>query len=158
MFVQTVTYFDFVFFFNDTAATEIYTLSLRDALPIFGVSAGQLLQTAGKFLTEFLLQLRIGLAMPWTRTKTRKPQTMQKFVDRRQRSENTKLLDENSFDIAAPQRANTIFRQRTDLQPRTDLLLLLRRKRATRLAAPLIFQSLPAESVLSLHPALAHPA
>src|SRR3712207_7533006 len=25
----------FVFFFNDTATTEIYTLSLRDALPIY---------------------------------------------------------------------------------------------------------------------------
>src|SRR5438132_11275356 len=27
--------FFFVFFFNDTATTEIYTLSLHDALPIF---------------------------------------------------------------------------------------------------------------------------
>src|SRR3712207_9553626 len=27
---------DVVFFFNDTATTEIYTLSLHDALPIFG--------------------------------------------------------------------------------------------------------------------------
>src|SRR3989442_6037012 len=27
----------FLFFFNDTATTEIYTLSLHDALPIFGV-------------------------------------------------------------------------------------------------------------------------
>src|SRR5256885_11984486 len=27
-----------VFFFNDTATTEIYTLSLHDALPIFAVS------------------------------------------------------------------------------------------------------------------------
>src|SRR3712207_7057626 len=26
----------FVFFFNDTATTEIYTLSLHDALPIYG--------------------------------------------------------------------------------------------------------------------------
>src|SRR5256885_6933681 len=26
-----------LFFFNDTATTEIYTLSLHDALPIFGV-------------------------------------------------------------------------------------------------------------------------
>ena len=26
-----------VFFFNDTATTEIYTLSLHDALPIYGV-------------------------------------------------------------------------------------------------------------------------
>src|SRR3712207_9059830 len=31
------------FFFNDTATTEIYTLSLHDALPIFaGVLAGEL--------------------------------------------------------------------------------------------------------------------
>src|SRR3712207_7812876 len=28
-------YFYFFFFFNDTATTEIYTLSLHDALPIF---------------------------------------------------------------------------------------------------------------------------
>src|SRR5437762_4842105 len=28
------------FFFNDTATTEIYTLSLHDALPIFAVSKG----------------------------------------------------------------------------------------------------------------------
>src|SRR3712207_6876183 len=31
----------FIFFFNDTATTEIYTLSLHDALPIF-VGAGHL--------------------------------------------------------------------------------------------------------------------
>src|SRR2546429_2327321 len=30
--------FDF-FFFNDTAPTEIYTLSLHDALPIYGADA-----------------------------------------------------------------------------------------------------------------------
>src|ERR1035438_10931506 len=29
----------FVFFFNDTATTEIYTLSLHDALPIFSLPA-----------------------------------------------------------------------------------------------------------------------
>src|SRR3712207_9539646 len=29
------------FFFNDTATTEIYTLSLHDALPIWGPVAGQ---------------------------------------------------------------------------------------------------------------------
>src|SRR6266481_10029190 len=29
----------FIFFFNDTATTEIYTLSLHDALPIFPVSS-----------------------------------------------------------------------------------------------------------------------
>src|SRR5436309_5622968 len=31
----------FLFFFNDTATTEIYTLSLHDALPISGVSLPQ---------------------------------------------------------------------------------------------------------------------
>src|SRR6266536_5083387 len=32
--------FSFFFFFNDTATTEIYTLSLHDALPIYPVGAG----------------------------------------------------------------------------------------------------------------------
>src|SRR5258708_29874069 len=31
----TVVCYDLFFFFNDTATTEIYTLSLHDALPIF---------------------------------------------------------------------------------------------------------------------------
>src|SRR5688572_33445946 len=38
-------YFFFFFFFNDTATTEIYTLSLHDALPISGVL---------KFAADFL--------------------------------------------------------------------------------------------------------
>src|SRR6266513_3771511 len=33
-------FFCFFFFFNDTATTEIYTLSLHDALPISGALAG----------------------------------------------------------------------------------------------------------------------
>src|SRR6266480_3851206 len=32
---MTFSYFFFFFFFNDTATTEIYTLSLHDALPIY---------------------------------------------------------------------------------------------------------------------------
>src|SRR2546429_9788711 len=35
-YVSTRTVRTFFFFFNDTATTEIYTLSLHDALPIFG--------------------------------------------------------------------------------------------------------------------------
>src|SRR2546427_13102808 len=31
---RTILYFCYFFFFNDTATTEIYTLSLHDALPI----------------------------------------------------------------------------------------------------------------------------
>src|SRR5256885_2576725 len=37
------------FFFNDTATTEIYTLSLHDALPIYlTFSSGQILYSAAK--------------------------------------------------------------------------------------------------------------
>ena len=36
--IATLIYFLFIFFFNGTATTEIYTLSLHDALPIFGKS------------------------------------------------------------------------------------------------------------------------
>src|SRR5437868_9935286 len=35
MFFSFCYFFLFFFFFNDTATTEIYTLSLHDALPIF---------------------------------------------------------------------------------------------------------------------------
>src|SRR3712207_9523249 len=35
MYVYTLILFIFFFFFNDTATTEIYTLSLHDALPIY---------------------------------------------------------------------------------------------------------------------------
>src|SRR5258708_14907025 len=36
-----------VFFFNDTATTEIYTLSLHDALPILAAPAAQAVHVAG---------------------------------------------------------------------------------------------------------------
>src|SRR2546422_6051697 len=41
----------FFFFFNDTATTEIYTLSLHDALPIS--EHGELLRAAGAEVVEF---------------------------------------------------------------------------------------------------------
>jgi len=39
LFVCCVFWYVFFFFFNDTATTEIYTLSLHDALPIWSISA-----------------------------------------------------------------------------------------------------------------------
>src|SRR5256884_3018777 len=47
--------FFFFFFFNDTATTEIYTLSLHDALPIF---FHQLLDVPGTTIGEFSLGQR----------------------------------------------------------------------------------------------------
>src|SRR3712207_7737301 len=40
-------YWSFIFFFNDTATTEIYTLSLHDALPILGRDRERVNQPAG---------------------------------------------------------------------------------------------------------------
>src|SRR3712207_8149044 len=41
-----------LFFFNDTATTEIYTLSLHDALPIFAVVGGDAFGAVGATLTD----------------------------------------------------------------------------------------------------------
>src|SRR5260370_40060476 len=60
--------FTFLFFFNDTATTEIYTLSLHDALPIFHISLssarGRSLQKA---LVSWALRNRSGLELVTTR-------------------------------------------------------------------------------------------
>src|SRR5256885_9630529 len=53
----------FFFFFNDTATTEIYTLSLHDALPIFiQWLAGNLLDSALQVHEAFS---GIAEALPW---------------------------------------------------------------------------------------------
>src|SRR5687767_15201729 len=55
----------FFFFFNDTATTEIYTLSLHDALPIF-LKAGQRLGVARAFgrqvVRDEVLRLAVAIA------------------------------------------------------------------------------------------------
>src|ERR1039457_7553343 len=42
-----------LFFFNDTATTEIYTLSLHDALPIYGGDTGMLALGPGRKNARF---------------------------------------------------------------------------------------------------------
>src|SRR3712207_9433688 len=49
-----------VFFFNDTATTEIYTLSLHDALPIFGMEGALMLNS----ITPSSMSLGIMLGSP----------------------------------------------------------------------------------------------
>src|SRR3954462_7558387 len=46
------------FFFNDTATTEIYTLSLHDALPIFGIRSQGPLQLLQAFAQDDLVAAR----------------------------------------------------------------------------------------------------
>src|SRR3712207_7660544 len=60
-----------VFFFNDTATTEIYTLSLHDALPIFGPLAlgctvgGRCRILVGIHAATSLTRIRLPGAAPW---------------------------------------------------------------------------------------------
>ena len=51
-----------VFFFNDTATTEIYTLSLHDALPICSVRDTH--QTVGQLAFPFLYDRAVAKAVP----------------------------------------------------------------------------------------------
>src|SRR5574343_2112864 len=41
------------FFFNDTATTEIYTLSLHDALPIFGHDEPEMVEEIDAFVRHY---------------------------------------------------------------------------------------------------------
>ena len=48
------------FFFNDTATTEIYTLSLHDALPIFRLSIAEKTHNEAFRVLQFLPGPRLG--------------------------------------------------------------------------------------------------
>src|SRR5256885_7107827 len=52
-------FFFFFFFFNDTATTEIYTLSLHDALPIYQRALGA--QAAGRFKDDGIVPLEVEI-------------------------------------------------------------------------------------------------
>src|SRR5258708_30143738 len=57
----------FLFFFNDTATTEIYTLSLHDALPIW-----RFLSLIGRWICTALTRNFTRLTRSWLRSRDRK--------------------------------------------------------------------------------------
>src|SRR5438876_10357536 len=61
-------FFLFFFFFNDTATTEIYTLSLHDALPIWCPGAGE--EAIGLYHRRILAHQQLGVE-PRDRKSTR---------------------------------------------------------------------------------------
>src|SRR5215467_15414945 len=62
-------YFTYFFFFNDTATTEIYTLSLHDALPIW--SRGRRVANTPKVCTNGISPLRASAPATPDRKSTR---------------------------------------------------------------------------------------
>src|SRR2546430_11390630 len=55
-----------IFFFNDTATTEIYTLSLHDALPIFGRGDASIyVRNTPTTDRKFSAQVRKLAVVPW---------------------------------------------------------------------------------------------
>src|SRR3989475_2206189 len=63
-FLSLILYFFFFFFFNDTATTEIYTLSLHDALPILVVTWQIRVIAAGLKLSAARLGLPLNRRYP----------------------------------------------------------------------------------------------
>src|SRR3712207_7134132 len=61
----------FIFFFNDTATTEIYTLSLHDALPIFFSGARD--SVVGWLVVALLLAFVVVVVVRFVRTVARDP-------------------------------------------------------------------------------------
>src|SRR5688572_32537131 len=58
----------FIFFFNDTATTEIYTLSLHDALPISSEERLELaIAQAEKVHPGYGSHVEQGVSVPWNR-------------------------------------------------------------------------------------------
>src|SRR2546425_11028999 len=67
----------FFFFFNDTATTEIYTLSLHDALPIYGlrepglVTDRSVTNSGGSFVATVVTHTKRTAKPRWHRRKER---------------------------------------------------------------------------------------
>src|SRR2546430_10419253 len=77
----------FFFFFNDTATTEIYTLSLHDALPISTGPGGMPKGESNKFVYD-------------TSAETGKPLTTHQFYDGKRSEEHTSELQSQSISYA----------------------------------------------------------
>src|SRR5436189_2307239 len=86
--------FIFFFFFNDTATTEIYTLSLHDALPIsheepfklFRITTSNGRPIYGAALEASLRPLRVVGDLPWLRLLADDTQRTQRRFERDRKS------------------------------------------------------------------------
>src|SRR3712207_7337920 len=100
MYSLTLCTLSFFFFFNDTATTEIYTLSLHDALPIFGLGAARPDAAYDAEVTNVFPQ-KLSLAGSWQRSEehTSELQSRQYLVCRLllEKKKKTRRIIENLY-------------------------------------------------------------
>src|SRR3712207_7920789 len=89
-------YICYVFFFNDTATTEIYTLSLHDALPIFAMTGKRWDDAELHFEDALTMNTRMG-ARPWLAHTANDYARMLRARDGRRSEEHTSELQSRQY-------------------------------------------------------------
>src|SRR5262245_65314903 len=103
--------FSFSFFFNDTATTEIYTLSLHDALPISSVPAGACGRTRLSRMSASLPGIRM-----WLRSEehTSELQSLRHLVCRLLLEKKKKKKDKKKYCIKYETNIKSTYRSQND--------------------------------------------
>src|SRR5690554_7798060 len=107
--------FFFFFFFNDTATTEIYTLSLHDALPIFE-SNSDTVRIANDSLEYEIIIIEPGFKS-WLVTQPKESFYSQEYLEIKNRS----FVVEYNYRVQNPNRyPNSLYPERIDYNPNID--------------------------------------
>src|SRR2546427_6136964 len=109
MLCKHYTYFLFFFFFNDTATTEIYTLSLHDALPISNPASSTSRCNHPCDATALLRDVCSGI-LPRSEEHTSELQSQSNLVCRLLLEKKKKKTDEHNLSNDKPRDVLTILR------------------------------------------------
>jgi hypothetical protein len=119
---------------------------------------GNRAKPVGPLAQKRRLLLRIGLAMPRSRTQVGISQPMEQVIHAGQRAKQVKLLGQDPLHVFAAKRTDFVLGRRPGVETLADLLLLLERERQSRLAAATIVEPREAVFVVAPHPTLADAA
>src|SRR6266536_3229339 len=128
-------YFTF-FFFNDTATTEIYTLSLHDALPILGHDLASAQELNGLLAEEFdesqdRKSTRLNSSHEWISYAVFCLKKQKKYLDPSKRVKEKKFRLFEPFYLLDTVDINTYFKQVPTLEESVFFLMIRRPPRST---------------------------